>query len=163
VVLAQAGKNTLIMDCDLRKPDMHGVFGLRNLHGIANALVDETDLPEVWQEPLPGLKVVTAGPLVHIPAELLSSRRCAELIGQMRERFDYVLIDTSPIGVVSDPLILANQADGVLLVLDAGKTREWALRESMRGLETVGANLLGTVMNNAKDDQTRYYDNIHGR
>jgi capsular exopolysaccharide synthesis family protein len=163
VVLAQANKRTLILDCALRAPGMHEIFGLRNVSGVANVLAGEADLAEVLQEPLPGLKVATSGPSVTNPAELLSSDRFAELIGQMSGEFEYVLVDTSPMGVVSDPLLLANQADGVLLVLDSRKTRESALRESMRALETVGANLLGTVMNNVKDGRTRYRGNVYGR
>jgi len=151
VVLAQAGKSTLIMDCDLREPDIQKLFGLPNFRGVVNVLAGEHDLQEVWQEPLPGLKVATTGPLPPNPAELLSTRRFAGLIEQMREAFDYVLIDAPPTGVVSDALILAGQVDGTLLVLDVRKTRKRSLRESRRSLEAVGANLLGTVVNNAKD------------
>lgn len=151
VVLAQADKSVLIMDCDLRKPDMHEVFGLHNSRGVVNVLVGKHDLSEVWQEPIPGLKVVATGPLPPNPTELLSARRFAELVDEMREVFDYVLIDTPPTEVVSDPLILANQADGVLLVLDPQRTRKRSLRKSKRTLEALGANLLGTLINNVKD------------
>src|SRR5919199_3659353 len=150
VVLAQADKNTLILDCDLRRPTMHKIFGLRNFRGVVNTFAEELDLSEVWQEPLPGLKVATTGPLPPNPAELLGSGRFAELIGRTRRMFDYVLIDAPPTGAVSDPAILATQGDGVLLVLDAQKTRKRALRGAVRTLEAVGANVLGTVVNNVE-------------
>lgn len=157
VVLAQADKRTLIIDCDLRKPVVHRVFGMRNIRGVVDVLVGQRRVEEVWQEPLLGLKVLPVGPLPPNPAEMLSSRRFAQFLASVREQFDYVLIDAPPIGLVTDPAVLATQGDGVLLVLDAQKTRKGALRESMRSLEAVGANVLGTVMNNIKRSRGGYY------
>ncbi len=157
VVLAQADKSTLIIDCDLRKPAIHKIFKLRNFRGVASVLAEEHNLPEIWQEPLPGLKVVTAGPKPPNPAELVGSRRFAELIDRVRQEFDYVLIDAPPIQLFSDPTVLATQGDGVLLVFDSQKTRKAALRRAARDLESVGARVLGTVMNNAKVQKGGYY------
>ena len=85
VVLAQAGKNTLVMDCDLRKPAMHKIFGMRNHYGVVDAVGDEVKLPKTWwQEPVPGLKVATAGAVPPNPAELLGSKRFAQLLAQAR-------------------------------------------------------------------------------
>jgi capsular exopolysaccharide synthesis family protein len=156
VVLAQADKQTLIVDCDLRTPAMHRIFGLRNVHGVVNVLAGEYDLPEVWQEPLEGLKVITAGALPPNPAELLSSGRFADLVGRARQMFDYVLIDVPPVALVSDPAIVAVQGDGTLLVLDAQNTRKASVRQSVRSLRAVGANLLGTVMNNVNVSEESY-------
>lgn len=157
VVLAQAGKETLILDCDLRKPVVHKVFSFRNLRGLLDVLVGESRLQEVWHEPVPGLKVVSTGPMPTNPAEVLSTRRFAELIAAVRKEFDYVLIDASPIGLVSDPAIVAAQGDGVILVLDAQNTRQGSVRKGMRSLEAVGANVLGTVMNGVKVSKGGYY------
>jgi receptor protein-tyrosine kinase len=148
VVLAQAGKRTLILDCDLRKPVIHKIFAVRNIHGLIDVLMGERRVQEVWHQPMPQLNVVTAGRAPINPAEVLGSRRFAAFLTEVREEFDHVLIDASPVGLVSDPSILATQGDGVLLVLDAQNTRKASLRKSMRSLETVGANILGTVMNN---------------
>jgi capsular exopolysaccharide synthesis family protein len=157
VVLAQADKSTLVMDCDLRKPVVHKIFGTRNFVGIVDALVKELDLREIWHEPIEGLKVVGTGSMPPNPSELLGSRRFAQLIGQVREKFDYVLIDAPPVALVSDPAIIATQGDGVLLVLDAQNTRKNAVRQSIRSLEAVGANVFGTVMNNARVRRGDYY------
>ena len=162
VVLAQAGKHTLVMDCHLRQAGLHKLFGLRNTRGIANVLVRQHNLREVLQEPLPNLKVATTGPVPHNPTELFSSTKLAELLGQARQEFDYVLIDaphllidSSPVGHSADPVILAAQADGVLLVLDAHSTRKEALPQAMRTLKTVGANVIGTVLNNVEGARRR--------
>jgi len=157
VVLAQADKKTLVLDCDLRRPSLHRVFGLHNVWGLVNVLARERGLEETWHEPLLGLNVLTAGPVPPKPAELLGSRRFAEFLSAVRQRFDYVLIDAPAVEMVSDPAILASQGDGVLLVLDAQKTRKGSVRRSMHNFEAVGANVLGTVMNNVKTGRDGYY------
>jgi capsular exopolysaccharide synthesis family protein len=157
VVLAQADKNTLLIDCDLRRPSMHKVFGERNLEGMTNVISGERSLSEVWTEPLPGLKVVSAGRIPPNPAEVLNSARFTELVEQARQQFDYVLIDSPPVEAVSDPLVVATRTDGVLLVLDSQRTRKSALRKAVRSLESVGARILGTVMNNVDKTQAGYY------
>ena len=157
VVLAEAGKKVLIIDCDLRKPVIHKFFGLRNLHGIVDVMIGARELPGVWAEPVAGMKVVPAGPLPPNPTELLGTRRWSELIANLREEFDYILIDAPPVGPVSDPAILATQADGVLLIVDAQKTRKGSVRQAMRSLVSVRANVLGTVMNNVEPSKGDYY------
>jgi len=157
VVLAQVDKQTLIVDCDMRKPTIHKIFGLRNLRGLVNVLAGEHGLHDICQEALPGLKAITTGPIPPNPAELLSSKRFAELLNQAREEFDYVLLDVPPVGIVSDPTIAATQAEGVLLVIDSQSTRKGSVRQAMHSLEGVGANVLGTVMNNVKASKGDYY------
>jgi capsular exopolysaccharide synthesis family protein len=161
VVLAQADKSTLILDCDFRKPVIHKVFGLQNLLGVEDVLVGERSLQEIWQEPLPGLKVGTAGSIPPNPTELLGSSRVTELLEQVRQEFDYVLLDVPPMRLVSDPVILATQGDGVLLVIDFQKTRRGSVRQAMHGLEAAGAYVLGTVMNNVKVSKDSLYDSGH--
>lgn len=157
VVLAQAEKKTLIVDCDLRKPTMHKTFGLRNFRGVVDVLAGGKSLQDTLQETLlKSLRVLTVGPIPPNPAELLSSRRFADFMSLARREFEYVLMDAPPVQLVSDAAILATQADGVLVVLDAQKTRKSGLRQTVRSLENVGANILGTVMNNV-DASAGYY------
>jgi capsular exopolysaccharide synthesis family protein len=148
VSLAQAGKHTLILDCDLRRPAQHGIFRARNLIGLVDILVGEQEPQEVWYEPIPNLKLILTGPLPPNPAEILTSRRLTEFLGRVRQEFDYVLVDTPPMGLVSEAAALAANGDGVLLVLDSQHTRKGSLRQALRRLRSVGANVLGTVMNN---------------
>ena len=156
VVLAQAGKRTLILEGDLRRPTIHKIFGLRNIRGLMNVVLRENSLKEIAQEPFPGLRVVPLGPMPPNPAEILSSERFGELIEQARREFDYVLIDTPPVEVVSDVAILATQVDGILFTLDARNTQKGAVRRSVRSLETVGARIIGTVTNNFKVSKDAY-------
>ena len=157
VVLAQAGKETLVIDGDLHKPSLHKIFGVPNVNGVVEVLSGESNLSEVCTEPLPGLKILSTGPIPPNPAELLISGRFAQFIGQTRRLFDYVLIDSPPTELVSDPMIIAAQADAVLLVLDSQETSKGSLRKAMHNLEAVGANVLGTVINKAPKTETRRY------
>jgi capsular exopolysaccharide synthesis family protein len=157
VVLAQAGKETLVIDGDLRKPSLHRIFGVPNVSGMVNVLSGEHDLSEVCTEPFPGLKMLSTGPIPPYPTELLSSGRFEELLGQARQRFDYVLVDSPPTELVSDPMIIAAQVDAVLLVLDSQGTSKGSLRKAVRNLEAVGANVLGTLVNKAPKAQTGRY------
>lgn len=157
VVLAQAGRNVLILDCDFRTPAVHRFFGIRNLYGIVDVLAGEYQLQEVWKEPVQGLKFVPVGHIPPNPTEVLSTRRFSELLTSLREEFDYVLVDSPPVGIVSDAAIVATHGDAVLFVLDAQKTRKGSVRQSMRSLEAVGANILGTVMNKVEASKDGYY------
>jgi capsular exopolysaccharide synthesis family protein len=147
VTLAQAGKTVLALDCDLRGPRLHRIFDVSNSRGVVDILAAGDKIEEVWLEPTPRLKLICAGPTPPNPAELLGSRRLADFLAEMRRRFDYVLVDTPPVGV-SDSAVLAANGDGVLLVLDSQSTRKGSLREALRTLRGVGANVLGTVLNN---------------
>jgi len=162
VALSQVNSNVLIVDCDLRQPTMHKVFALRNVYGLVNVLVGEYDLQEACHEPLPGLKVLTAGPVPPAPTELLSSQQFAEFVERARRQFEYVLIDVPPFQLVSDPIVVARLGDGALLVLDAQKTRKVTVRQGVRNLEAVGAKVLGTVMNNTKVPRRTYHDHVYG-
>lgn len=158
VVLAQADKNVLLVDCDFRRPTMHEIFGLRNNQGLADVL-REPSPQAVYQNPLAGLnlKVLTAGPLSPSPAEILASRRLSEFLARARKEFDYVLLDSPPVGRLSGSLILATLGDGVLLTLDAQTTRKEDLQRTVRSLTVIGANILGTVMNNVKGERNSVY------
>ena len=147
VSLAQAGKNTLILDCDLRRPSQHDIFRMRNIMGLVDVLMGEMEPQEIWHEPIPNLKLIPTGAPPPNPAEILTSRRLTEFLGRVRQEFDYVLVDTPPMGLVSEAAALAANGDGVLLVLDSQHTRKGSLRQALRRLRSVGANVLGTVMN----------------
>ena len=157
VVLAQAAKSTLVLDCDFRKPMLHKIFGLGNRQGIMDVLTGERGIKEVWKEPVEGLKVIPTGPLPPNPVEVLGTQRFSQFLADVRVQFDYVLVDSAPVGVVSDPIILATKADGVLLVLDAQNTRKASVQQAMRSIKAVDAPVLGTIMNNTKVLQGGYY------
>jgi capsular exopolysaccharide synthesis family protein len=158
VVLAQSGKETLVIDGDLHKPSLHKIFGVTNVNGLVNVLSGEYDLSEMCTELFQGLKILSTGPIPPNPAEILISGRLAPLIGQARQMFDYVLIDSPPTELVSDPVIIATQADAVMLVLNSEKTSKESMHRAVLDLEAVGANIVGTVINKAPKTEARRYE-----
>jgi Mrp family chromosome partitioning ATPase len=125
---------------------MHKLFGLRNLYGLTDVLAGRSRLQDVWQEPLPGLGVLTAGAPTPGAVDLLESSKFDDLLGLMRQEFDIVLIDAPSLETVSDAAILATKGDGVLLLLDARDTRKAPVRRAVHELKTVGANVLGHLV-----------------
>jgi capsular exopolysaccharide synthesis family protein len=150
VSFVHVNKRTLIVDCDLRQPLVHKELGLRNVYGLTDVLLESSSLQEALREPLPGLGVLTAGTPIPGTVDLLESSGFDELLATAREEFDVVLLDAPPLGEVSDAAILATKTDGALLLLDARDTRKGPVRQAVQQLKTVGANLLGTVVCDAK-------------
>jgi capsular exopolysaccharide synthesis family protein len=151
VTMAQAEQRVLMVDCDLRRPSLHTLFGLPNERGLTTAILEQGDGPMPVQPTLvPGLSLLTSGPLPPRPADLLGSRRMGALLERMRADADIVLFDTPPVVAVTDAAALAPRVDGVLLVLQAGHTRRDRAREARRLLDKVKANIVGVVLNGAK-------------
>ncbi len=149
VTLAKMGKSTLILDCNLRRPAMYEICKASAVQGLTDILQGYCDDREVLQETRSGLQLITAGTVASDPSEVLSSRRFEDLLAWTRASFDYVLLDAPPVEPSTESMILADRSDGVLLVVDASQTRKSALQQSLRYLEAVEANVLGTVTNNA--------------
>jgi capsular exopolysaccharide synthesis family protein len=157
VSFAQAGANVVIADCDLRRPSIHRIFDLANDKGLATMLLDDevSEVP-LQQTAVPGLKVLTTGPVPANPADLLSTRRIRPIIDSLSGSADLVLFDAAPVGLVAETAVLASQMDGVLLVVSAGKTRREAAVRAKSFLEKANARILGVVLNNARSNSKLY-------
>lgn len=151
VTMAQSEQRVILVDCDLRRPSLHTLFGLPNEVGLTTLILDQSR-SEVALQPTPvaGLSLLTSGPLPPRPADILGSKRMEAVITYLRELADIVLFDTPPVIAVTDAAVLATRVDGVLLVLQAGKTRRDRAREARQLLEKVKANIVGVVLNNAE-------------
>lgn len=150
VTMAEAEQRVLLVDCDLRQPSLHALFGLPNERGLTSAILDPDGALPTQATSVPGLSLLTSGPLPPRPADLLGSRRMEALIARLRGEADIVLFDTPPVVAVSDAVVLATRVDGVLLVLQAGRTRRDRARDARQKLEKVKANIVGVVLNNAR-------------
>jgi non-specific protein-tyrosine kinase len=115
-------------------------------------MMDETALasPPLQETEVEGLSVLTSGPLPPNPADLMGSRRMEKVIAALSEQADQVLFDTPPVVAVTDAAVLATKADGVLLVISAGKTRREYARTAVQRLEQINARLVGTVLTNVQ-------------
>jgi capsular exopolysaccharide synthesis family protein len=157
--LALTGKRVMALSADLRKPRLHRFFGLDNERGLSSVLAGQAQLAEVARrvEGLDSLRIVTSGPVPPNPAELLSSDAMESLLTQLRSMADYVVIDTPPVLVVSDAMIVAPRVDGVVVVVDADTTTGGAASHTIDQLEQVGGNVIGSVLNRFDPSKARYY------
>ncbi|MBK6432989.1 MAG: CpsD/CapB family tyrosine-protein kinase [Anaerolineae bacterium] len=161
VTEAQAGRRVIIVDADLRRPRQHELFGISNATGLTTALADEKGLQNLSLQAtvlqateVPGLRVLTSGPLPPNPTELLASQRMAALLTALSALSDLVLFDAPPVVVVTDAAILASQVDGVLLVVNANGTRREHAQRAQQLLAKVNARIVGSVLNNAAPDRS---------
>lgn len=159
VVFAQGGKSVILVDADLRRPQQHRIFQRTASYGLSTALVDAATPVTGFLQPtdVPGLRLLTSGPIPPNPAELLGSQRMAQLMQVLNQEAEMVIMDSPPVLSVADAAILANAADGVVLVADAGRTRREMARRAKESLERAGANLLGMVLNRMTRQTSGYY------
>ena len=148
VVLAQLGRQVLIVDCDLRKPRLHQVFRVSNRFGLVNQLTSAVD-PEAVFLPteVPNLWVTPSGPIPPNPSELLASDRMREWLKTARARFDYVVVDTPPALAVTDATLVGMLVDGMVMTIRSGKVTRDEARTCRDKLRQAGIKILGAVLN----------------
>ncbi|MGD8861773.1 MAG: CpsD/CapB family tyrosine-protein kinase, partial [Myxococcales bacterium] len=157
ISLAQSGKRVLLVDTDLRKPRLHKALGLSNARGVTTVLVGELELDQaITRTEVPGLELLPSGPIPPNPAELLHTPAFGKLVEELKRRYDLIIFDSPPLGVVTDAAVIAPQVDGVLMVVHSQKTTRDALRSSLRQLSDVGAQITGGVLNDV-DPTSRQY------
>lgn len=149
IAYAQAGRPVILLDADLRLPGVHAMFGLENVPGLTDlALSDELTFHDVLQATeVPGLRILTAGTIPGNPAELLGSQRIKSLLATLRAEAEHIVIDTAPVGVVTDAALLAADADATVLVVRESFSSERVVRRGRDALAAVNAHLVGVVLN----------------
>jgi capsular exopolysaccharide synthesis family protein len=158
-VMAGAGLKTILIDGDLRRPKLHALFGLPRGPGLGDFLRSgSVEVEEIERAaPIQNVKVITSGAPLDNPSDWLDSPRMTELLSSLMARADIVIVDSPPTLAVVDAVALAKQVDGVVLVIDAGRTSREAARHSLSALEYTGARILGAVLNRAPDRGTYDY------
>jgi capsular exopolysaccharide synthesis family protein len=156
VVLAQTGASVLLVDADLRKPRLHAVFKVPRGPGLTDQLVQMEGDTMIHTTSVENLSFLAAGTLPPNPAELLSSAELDRLLEQLSRRFDHIVIDTSPVMGLADPVVLSTKVDGVVLVCAAGRLGRGALREAVKRLRAVDAPLLGATLNMVEPESSEY-------
>lgn len=162
IVLAQTGARTLILDLDMRRPTMAKKFGLRDQEGMSTFLSGNSDLSSQVQETrFPNLYLVAAGPPAPNPSELVGAQRMRSGLEVLQQHFDYIVIDSPPCLEITDALVLSTLADGLLLVVRAGKTPKELVRRASDRVLRVGGKILGVLVN-AVDMRHSTYGYYHG-
>ncbi len=149
ISLSQLGASVLLIDADLRRPTVHRVFKMNQAHGLSTFLSRQVEIdPLIHKLWVPNLSVLPCGPIPPNPAELISSERMKELLRELWVKYDHILIDSPPLINVTDPVILSTMVDGVILVVQAGRSTREVVRRARQELGSVGAKIFGVVLNN---------------
>lgn len=158
IAMAQVDKKVLLVDADLRKPRIHKIFDLLNFSGLTTVLSENLDYKAIkMSTEIGGLDILTSGPIPPNPAELLGSLRMKEFLEKAKEDYDVVLLDTPPVGIVTDAAVLATKCHGVILVCAVNQTIIRVFIKGKELLQKVNANTLGIVMNKIPLKKSGYY------
>lgn len=156
---ARKGLKTLLIDCDLRRPSLHKLLALPRDGGVVEILSDGVmPRPLIKKTALEKLDFLSAGRFVSQPAEFFDPVALGKLFAEMKFYYDFVIVDTAPVIPVSDPMLLAPETDGVLLVVRAGSTQRNVVTRARDILASTSNKLLGVVLNNAANSLPYYYD-----
>lgn len=148
ITLAQTAKRVLLIDADLRKPTQHKIFRVDNSHGLSTILVGFDKLGEAMHKDVDkNLDLITAGPIPPNPSELLGSNRMDILLEKLNEFYDYIVIDTPPVNVVTDAVVLAAKTAGVALVSRQNITTFDEIKKALDAISFAKAKVLGVIVN----------------
>lgn len=165
IAMAHMGEKVLLIDGDLRRHNLHKVFNLDNSVGISDVIVNHDSLSAAVKPvpDIPNLYVITGGTEAPNPSELLGSNRMKELMTGLRQGYDRIIIDSPPLMIFSDALVLSRLADGTILIVWGGKTGRDVVRNGGQSLATTNAKMLGVVLNNVKVTKRNsyYYYSYH--
>lgn len=158
--MAQSGQRVLLVDTDMRRPRLHHSVGVPRGRGITNLILgDATYEDTIKTTEIPNLFVLPCGPTPPNPAELLLTNRFAEILDELSAQFDWILLDSPPLAGITDGVLLGKLSDGIILVVEAGRTTRDHLVRARRALADVDANVLGVILNefDLKDGKYGYY------
>ena len=157
LTLAEGEAKVLLVDCDMRKPSMHKKFRVTNTYGISDVLLQKQKVMDVAHMYNKNLSIITAGKIPPNPAEMLASKAMTLFLKEMKEHFDYIVLDTPPVQAVADAQILSTKVDGTLVVVRAGVTKKDDVHNSVASLKKVNANIIGTVLHAVDNSKNKYY------
>ena len=162
--LSKLNVKVLLIDMDFRHPTQAQLFNVSNENGLSDLIIkDKRSLASTVKtvKNYPDLHVLTTGTSVPSPSNLLASKRMEKLIASFESEYEYVIIDTPPINIVSDTLYIAKYTDGVILVVKEGSTTHPMLKKAIRSLELINIPILGFILNSANKSNSKYYSNYH--
>lgn len=160
ISFAETGSRVLLIDADMRRPSLARLLIERAAPGLSNVLAGLDTVEEAIRKDVrPNLDILFSGAIPPNPLELLGSTTMKQMIEDLSRRYDYILLDTPPIGIVSDACEVASLTDGVLFLVRQGETEKEAVLRSVKQLELSNAKLLGFVLNGAEESSGKGYKN----
>lgn len=158
ITLAHGDSRVLLVDSDMRRSCIHKALGLDDSSGLSNYLAAQTDFDSIVQKTdVENLSAVACGPRPPNPAELLGSPKLEEFIAEAKDRFDRIIFDSPPVMVVTDGLVLAKAVDGVIQVIQFGKTSRDIVERDKQKLQDSRTKIIGAVLNNVDIEREGYY------
>jgi capsular exopolysaccharide synthesis family protein len=158
VIMARTGSRVLLLDCDMRKPRINGIFGYEKEKGVSNVLVGECSISEAVRETgIENLDLMTCGELPPNPSELLGSKKMQEMLTTLSNDYDRIIIDSPPVSAVTDAVVLSQIVDGVVVILQANKTERAVVQSALEQLQAVHAHVFGIILNRIDASLTKYY------
>lgn len=158
ISIAESGQKVLLIDADMRRPALARLLVEKAAPGLSNVLAGlEKAESAIRKDVYPNLDILFSGDVPPNPSEILGSEEMENLIREFSERYDYVLVDTPPVGVVSDACLVANLLDGVLLLVRQGRTKKEDVKRAVNNLQLTGTRILGYVLNGVTVEKTDSY------
>ncbi|APM40306.1 CpsD/CapB family tyrosine-protein kinase [Clostridium kluyveri] len=158
VVMAESGASTILVDCDQRKPRLHKIFFVSNDKGLSDVLVGKVEFEEaVKKTQIENLKLLTSGTIPPNPSELMASKKMENFLESLKDKFDYIIMDTPPVVAVTDAQLLSRYADGCILIAASSQVEREAAIRAKELLLKVNANILGVVLNKLEIKEKGYY------
>lgn len=157
VAFAQNNDKVLLIDADMRKPVQHRAFGIKNSEGLSKLIINKATFSKSKETVMDKLDLIPSGPTPPNPSVLLASKQFKDLLERFSEYYDYIIIDTPPVNVVSDAMVLKDSVDGVLLVLKHGSTTFDDVDKCMKQIELANANMIGFVFNDVENKHRSGY------
>ena len=162
ISIAEVGKKVLFIDADMRRPAVARLLVEQANPGLSEVLAGEArESDAIRKDIYPNLDILFSGEIPPNPSELLSSERMQELIETNTEKYDYILVDTPPVGVVTDACVVANLLDGVLILVRQSATLKNNVKQAVNSLQLTGAKILGFVMNGVSPKVRKDYDHYY--
>ena len=147
LIISQADKKVILIDCDMRKPDIHKKFRIPNINGLSNLLLQDLSIEQAAFKYTESLYILPSGVIPPNPAEIISSLKMKNFLKELKNSFDYIIIDSPPVIAVTDALILSTMVDGCLMVVSSGEEDRAEAEKAKELLLNVNANILGAVLN----------------
>ena len=157
ISVASAANSVLLIDGDMRKPTVHRYFGLENKNGLSEILAGLTNEVKIRKTSIENLHVLTSGQIPPNPAELFGSKQMDNLLDYVKEFFDYVIIDTPPINVVTDTAIIADKITGYVFVVQSGKNRSNEISYALNTLQQMNGSVVGFILNDISGKSASHY------
>ncbi len=163
--MGKAGKRVLLVDADIRKSNFIKRYSVnQTIHGLSQYLSGQVERQWItYQTNFPNVDIIFAGPLAPNPSELLGDPAFGELLEEKRKEYDYIFIDTPPIGSMIDAAIVAEKSDGAVLVIESEAVSYSVAQKSLAQLERSGCKILGAVLNKVDMKKDKYYSSYYGR